>query len=49
MIIFLILNLQKLIIIKINPTHLIDDEQQNKKKTKIQNNNAKIIIITTKV
>jgi hypothetical protein len=32
MIIFLILNLQKLIIIKINPTHLINDEQQNKKK-----------------
>ena len=52
MIIFLILNLQKLkIIIKINPKHLIDIEQQNKIKTttKIQNNNAKLITITTKV
>ena len=52
MIIFLILNLKKLkIIIKINPTNLIDIEQQNKKKTttKIQNNNAKLITITTKV
>jgi polynucleotide 5'-kinase involved in rRNA processing len=51
-IIFLFLNLKKLkIIIKINPTHLIDIEQQNKKKTttKIQNNNAKLITITTKV
>ena len=57
MIIFLIINLQQIIlnfkkvkiIIKINPTHLIEIEQQNQKKTtKIQQNNAKLITITTK-
>jgi hypothetical protein len=59
-IIFLIINLQQIIlnlqkfqmIIKINPTHLIEIEKQNwkeKKTTKIQQNNAKLITIKTKI
>ena len=45
----IILNLQKFkILIKTNPTHLIEIENFFKK-TKIQQNNAKIITITTKI
>ena len=59
MIIFLIINLQKnilnlwkwKIIIKINPTHLIEIEKTKlkNKQLKIQKNNGKIIIIATKI
>jgi hypothetical protein len=57
MVIYIILNLKKnklnlqkfKIIIKINPTYLIEIEQQNWKQiTKIHQNNENIISITTK-